>query len=273
MFFLLPTMLPDIAHIVVAAVLGITIAFLSYKLHLVTFGGSAAVFILAVIIYGIGRWNWTVPILAFFLLSSLLSRIGKTKKQNLERIVAKSEVRDEGQVFANGGVAGILVLLWYLFPGHFDIYYLFLASISAVTADTWATEIGTLSGRSPRSIITFKVEEPGTSGGVSLMGFVGGAAGSVIVIAISVPFSPVAIPQSMFIKLIAAGTIGSVCDSILGATVQARYKNNDMMITEQEQTGNIRHTLVHGIRGIDNDLVNWACALCGAIGMYLMLTI
>jgi len=58
---------------------------------------------------------------------------------------------------------------------------LFLISVIAATADTWATEVGVLSKSAPRLILSFKKVPQGTSGGVSILGTVAAFSGALIV--------------------------------------------------------------------------------------------
>ncbi|MDD3806471.1 MAG: DUF92 domain-containing protein [Candidatus Marinimicrobia bacterium] len=84
-------------------------------------------------------------------------------------------------MFANGGIAMIATLSFY-FTNNRMWYVVFLGSIAAANADTWATELGTFSSRSPRSILTFKKVPMGTSGGISFIGTLGAFMGSISVV-------------------------------------------------------------------------------------------
>ncbi len=256
---------------IVAFVLGILIGLFSFFFNFLSLSGSVATFLLAVIVYGIGGWMWTVPILMFFIASSLLSKYGKAKKKRLELIFDKSSKRDSGQVAANGGLAGMIILLWYCFPDWEHLYRLYLASIAAVTADTWGTEIGTLLKGKPRSIITLRPVDVGTSGGVSLAGFAGGAVGAVLIAASAALFDSAMITWSIALTLVLSGVIGSIVDSLLGATVQAQYVTAEGDVTERTSINGIPTTLVRGYRWMDNDFMNLCCGLSGALVAYLLL--
>ncbi len=253
--------------------LALIISVISFFFKLLSHSGSAATFLLATIIYGIGGWKWTTPIITFFIASSLLSKLGKSYKKKFEIIFEKTDKRDAGQVAANGGVAGIIIILWYFFSEHNELYVFYLASIAAVTADTWGTEIGTLWKGKPRSIVTFKEVEPGTSGGVSIQGTLGALFGAMIVTgsAVVVNSSEFSIP--LIIAIVLSGFIGSLVDSFFGATVQAQYQSLSGKITEKTSIDGVKTTLIQGIRWIDNDIVNWMCAFSGAIVMFLFLYI
>jgi uncharacterized protein (TIGR00297 family) len=270
-FFLAPASHHDPDQMVTALFLAAAIGIISYRFHFLSPSGSIATFLLAVLIYGIGGWMWTFPILTFFIASSLLSKFGKSRKKKLENIFDKTDKRDAGQVAANGGVAGLLILLWYFFPDRQELYYYFLASVAAVTADTWGTEIGTLMNGKPRSIISFRKVEVGTSGAVSAAGLLGGAFGAALIAVSSMLFSSVPVSGWMTISIIAAGVIGSLADSILGATFQAQYRTQEGKLTEKTVVHGLPTVLVRGYAWMNNDVVNWFCAASGALALYFLL--
>jgi len=125
-----------------ATLIAAIIAYLSYKVKFLTGGGAVATFILALLIFGLGGFKWALPILTFFILSSILSKMRKKKNSDVELYFEKSGRRDQFQVLANGGIGGVLVILNSVDPQR--IYYLlYLSSLASACADTWATEIGT----------------------------------------------------------------------------------------------------------------------------------
>ncbi len=242
----------------------------SYFLHFLSGSGAVSTFLLGSVVFGTGKCEFSLPILLFFILSSLLSKIGKKWKQKFADTFQKGGRRDLGQVLANGGVAGIIVLLWNYFPND-GWYFTFVGSIAAVTADTWSTEIGVFSRIAPRNILNFKQVLPGTSGGVTLLGLGGGLLGSFIIVSIGRLFTSrydnVALAIALFLIIIGAGLLGSIIDSIFGASIQAQYQCSICgKITEKKyHCDGTKTTLISGCNAIDNDVVNAICALSGAL--------
>src|ERR1043166_6119652 len=88
-------------------------------------------------------------------------------------------------------------------------------------ADTWAPELGVLSRREPWSIITLAPVPRGTSGAVSTLGLAATVAGAFVVGAVI----SLAADRSLHLVMVAviAGLIGSLADSLLGATLQEQF--------------------------------------------------
>ncbi len=250
--------------------LAILIAVASYRLKFLSLSGSVATFLLAVVIFSVGGWKWTFPILTFFVLSSIISKVGKERRKKFDLIFEKTSTRDIYQVLANGGIAGLIALFYHFYPKDV-LYYVYLASISAATFDTWATEIGTLFLSKPRLITNLKPVEPGTSGGVSIAGTLGGFIGSVFIFSSAVLW----VKWNLFklVAVVLAGFIGSLVDSLLGATIQAQYKCNVCSkVTEKVFHCGRLTDLIHGKGWINNDFVNFICTTSGALsGLIIMI--
>lgn len=264
-----PPDMTSIGQMSVGLSLAFLMAVLSYRAKFLSGSGSVATFLLASYIFGFGGWKWTLPILAFFLLSSLLSKLGKKRKTEFSAEHEKNDVRDHEQVAANGGVAGMLMIAQSLMP-EYDFYVAYLGTIAAVTADTWGTEIGLLVKGRTVSITTLKPVRPGVNGGVSVAGFAGALMGSFMIAVAGFPWLSVA---TVVAVVTLAGFAGGLADSLAGATIQATYWSDmRQRLTERRheyppgtgQSG--ENTLVGGVHWIDNDVVNWICALTGAIG-------
>jgi uncharacterized protein (TIGR00297 family) len=247
---------------------GLLVALISTIARFLTKSGALGTFVLAVIVYGFGAWAWTIPILAFFLTSSLLSRVGRTKKLQFSEMFEKSGARDWAQVFANGGVAGFLALLSVFLPLD-QLYPLYLASVAAAAADTWGTELGVLAGSRVFSISTLKQVTAGTSGGISLIGTIGSVVGAVTV-AVSAYTWYGEIRTALVIVI--AGVAGSLTDSLLGGTLQARFRCS-VCGTETERPEHCGRAtdLVRGMRWIRNDLVNVVCTSIGAVVAWVLI--
>ena len=251
-------------QVIVGSVLAGLLALSSYRLSLVTQGGAVAMFCLGIVIFGFGGWRWAVPILVFFGFSNVLSKWRKAEKASLSLDFEKGNCRDFAQVFANGGVAGICAILFAVGSGpHFYLYY--CVSLAAASADTWATEVGTISSAEPRLITSFRAVPAGTSGGVSFVGTMSALAGAwVIGIAGWAVSSGIAMSPETFIGGVTlCGLFGSLVDSLLGATVQGQYRcSRCSKVTERRQHCESSTTeRVSGISLVNNDVVNFISTL------------
>lgn len=194
-----------------------------------------------------------------------MSRGFRRTRYSLDQVAARSDRRDIWQVVANGG-ASTAISLFGRRPAWHAAY---VGSLAAVTGDTWATEIGSRFGGQPRHIIRWTPIPTGISGGVSLPGTVASAAGGAL-IGLLAGIKGRGLQrkrrQMAFVGL-AAGTAGSLIDSLVGATLQERrWCDACEMATERETHscgGRTRH--VGGVQGITNDTVNLICSLSGAL--------
>lgn len=276
---------PMLQQIVIGVGISFMFARLSFGLKFLSASGAVCTFLLASTIFSIGGIVWTIPILTFFFLSSILSKVGKARKKKFDLIFEKGSQRDMGQVIANGGVGWILMIAYPFLPNESwrDLFYFgYLGTMAAVQADTWATEIGTMiRNPKPVSIVNFKPVPAGTSGGITVIGTSGAFLGAFI-IAISGRLSNMSLVDSTgLVKVLLvvsfAGLIGSLVDSYFGATLQAQYYDEyRQKITEkthhQSEDGTlISNKLIKGVRWIDNDFVNFVCGMTGALVAMLLL--
>ncbi|HEX7343235.1 MAG TPA: DUF92 domain-containing protein, partial [bacterium] len=141
----------------------------------------------------------------------------------------------------------------------------YAASLAAANADTWSTEIGLMFGRKPRSIASGKPVPPGTSGGVTAAGLLGAAAGAIFIAWVSHLSSGIGLNANALLVIVFAGIGGSLFDSLLGATLQARYvcpvcsKETERNVHCEQPTA-----FIGGMRWLNNDGVNFLCAAFGA---------
>ncbi len=255
-------------------VLASIVAYGAYRAHSLNTSGAIAAIVVGTIIFGIGGWQWAVLLLIFFVTSSGLSRAFKGRKANLSEKFSKGHQRDAGQVFGNGGVATFFAALHAFYPESLFPWIGFAASLAAVNADTWATELGVLNATAPRMITDLRKRvEKGTSGGISLFGTLASLLGSLAIALPAVWLSPAGmLDANYFLLITAAGLAGSLFDSLLGATVQAMYFcPADQKETEKYPLHTCGTQTIHirGWKWLDNDWVNFAC---GAFGSLIALT-
>ena len=122
---------------------------------------------------------------------------------------------------------------------HFDKHYrssqiacAILAHYACCCADTLASELGILAKRQPRIITNpFRSVPPGTNGGISgwgtLCSIVGGTLMGVICLGTDYSHSSFSNASRLFAFGGVCGFIGSMLDSLLGATLQASYYDLD----------------------------------------------
>lgn len=257
------------SQLLLSAALAGAIVYLSYKVKFLNISGSVATFILAILVFGFGGLQWAVPILVFFILSSLLSKTGKRQKEQFKNTFEKTGVRDYMQVIANGGLAGFFVLLNLLYPDPL-FYQLYLVALAACTADTWATEIGVLFHSKTRMITNFKEVQPGASGAISFYGTLASLIGSLVLALSGYCFS---INLAQFYLITLAGFSGSIFDSFLGATFQGQYKCTICRsYTEKRTHCNDKTIRITGFNWLTNDLVNILSSFM-AVLLYLLIII
>jgi uncharacterized protein (TIGR00297 family) len=264
-------------QILIGFLLAILIAVLAWRAGSLSISGSWAAVLTGGLIFGLGGLPWAILLLTFFISSSVLSRAFSQQKASLTEKFSKGSQRDWGQVLANGGLGALLAVGYFIPPHHEWLWLAFAGAMAAVNADTWSTELGVLSPVPPRLITNGQKVERGTSGGISLAGTLAalGGASLIGIAAVIFPTSHSWLPHLGIIIL--GGLVGSLFDSVLGATVQAIYwcptcnKETERYPTHTCGSSTSR---VRGWSWINNDMVNFACSLMGAIivaGLWLLL--
>lgn len=241
------------------------VASTGWRLAALTGGGAlAAIAVGTAVLWGTG-WAGGAALLVFFGGSSLVSRI--TAHATPAWVDARGNQRDVIQVFANGGMA----LFGGLWAGHDPIAGLAIVtgSLAAAAADTWATSLGGLSRSKPRLIHSGRSVPAGTSGGVSLAGTGGGLIGAVLVAGAA---GMMAGNTRLILLGTAVGVAGMMADSLLGATLQGRFRCVSCQLPSERRTHRCgaRTEPVGGVAWIGNDAVNLlATVLAGAAGWCL----
>ena len=222
--------------------------------------GALAATVVGASTFGFGGWPAGLSLIAFFVTGSALSR---RKPVSGELPSAKGHRRDAVQVLANGGFAALGTVLAGL--GYRRGQGAALGAVAAAAADTWASEIGVRSPTPPRSLLTGEMVLPGTSGGVTPLGWAASAAGASL-IGVTWTLSSDRRPHALWVAL-AAGLAGTLADSLAGATLQAAYCCTVCGAPSEtlgEHCGQPRQ-LVRGHAWITNDVVNGIGTAAGAL--------
>jgi uncharacterized protein (TIGR00297 family) len=250
-------------------VASVVIAVAGVRARALTSDGALAAVVVGTLTTGLGGYGHAATVVGFFVSSSTLSRARKRRSGSTTTIVEKGERRDARQVAANGAVA---IALASASPMSASTLLPFVGAMAAVTGDTWSTEIGTLSGQSPRHILTGEIVPTGTSGGVTPAGTRGAVAGGAFIGCLALACRSFDSgfrshpPARLLLAGLAAGTLGSLLDSVLGATIQERrWCPQCQVATERRMHACCEATIISGgVPGVDNDVVNFFASLGGA---------
>ena len=234
------------------------VLFYFYKRKHLSLDGFLSSTLMAGLILGFGGLKYVLPIAIFFILSTLLSKVG------MKNLRESKSGRNASQVFANGGVGLVLCIFNHFYQMEL-IYIMFLASIAAANSDTWATEIGKLSRKRPKDIISGRSLNVGESGGITFIGLLGSMSGSFVIAAVGYFLD---INTSYLIILFISGFLGSIFDSILGSTLQSRFILIDGKTIKEEREQD--SYLYSGLVYIDNNNVNFLCTLSAPIFFILL---
>ena len=241
------------------------VAWLAVRSGALTRDGGVAAALVGTLSVAAG-WAWGLLLVAYFVASVGLSRAGgRAKAERTASVVDKGGARDAWQVLANGLVFTVLAWSTLVVPGAIAraaVAAAALGALAASAADTWATEIGTLSRAAPRSLRTLRPVPAGTSGAASVAGTMAMVAGAVAVAAVAQRLELAA----AILPIALGGIAGAVADSGLGATLQARWwcAACERATERRVHSCGTRTIRRGGVAWLENDAVNLAATLVGA---------
>lgn len=243
------------------------------KTHALSESGQWAAFFSGVVAAAAGWW-WALTLIVFFVTSTALTRWRLPDKMRLtEGTLPRTTERHAAQVLANGGVF-VLLAFGATYTGRELLAFAALGALAAAASDTWATEIGTLFGGTPRLITTGKPVEPGMSGGVTIAGFGAAIAGALVVAVFGAAANPQHFRQ-LATAAAAGGVAGGLADSIIGATLQSRrFCDRCGHWTERRvHSCGYRTRHARGFSWMSNDAVNLCGTVSGAVIAVLALSL
>ncbi len=223
--------------LLVTGVVGIA----SYALGFVSKSGMLGGTIVGVLLVaGAGLRGFGV-LLLFFVIGSAVSKFGYRKKQAFGAAQEAGGRRGSKHAAANCAAGVLLGLASLVHPAASSLFLIgFVAAFATAIADTTSSELGSLYGKSPILLTTFKSVAPGTEGAVSIEGTLIGIAFAAL-LAMS-GWGLGLIPRESIIVVTAGGFIGMSFESYLGAAT----------------------------KGLDNELLNFLNTVVGATAAILL---
>ncbi|NXW56878.1 TMM19 protein, partial [Eurystomus gularis] len=250
--------------------------------HSGALGGLVVGFILTV-----ANYSFFTSLLVFFVTSSKLTKWKKDTKKKIDSEYKEGGQRNWVQVFCNGGVPTELAILYMIENGPGEIPIDFskqytaswmclslLGALACSAGDTWASEIGSVMSKSkPRLITTWEKVPVGTNGAITLVGLLSSLLGGMtvgityfITQLLFVTDLEVSAPQwPIIVFAAAAGLLGSIVDSYLGATMQYSGFDQNIGMVVNHQTKDSKH--ISGKPILDNNAVNLFSSIIIALAL------
>lgn len=229
--------------------------FLLFKFNILTRRGSFVAFLLGFYFAGILGWPWLMPVLLFFLSSAAFTRW----RHAIRGSQTKTNARNAWQVTANIVWAVCSAALFLVTQNEIFILF-FIAFVAAVTADTWASEIGPLLSKRCFSLSTMRKAPAGTNGGISFVGSLAALAGATLISSLSYYALMGFWHWDIIAMLSVSAFLACFVDSLLGAFVE--HKLLRMQYFKQPKTP---ETIT------PNDLINMTGSVT-AFAFYLFLS-
>lgn len=167
----------------------------------------------AIILFFYGGPEYLTLMLIFFFLAVIVTKYEYEIKRDMGLY---EHERGWENVLSNGLLPSILVLL-----NPYIGFMPFIASLAAVTADKFGSEIGVLEADNPISMFGLKQVKPGTSGALSKIGTIGSLAGATVIGFFAMFVFAITPTQAILIGF--AGLVGSLVDSAFGVLEEKGY--------------------------------------------------
>lgn len=214
----------------ISFLLALCLSLAVYKFGLLTRSGCIGAFAIGFAIGALGSVWWLALLIVFALLGFGATVVGLSKKKSKGLQEGDHGERSYKNILGVAIPPLFIAILNQLFPGNEDIFSIaYIATIAVAGADTAASELGVKDSK-VWLITSFRRVEPGTDGGVSVMGTLISATASVAVSLIGYLFIFHTLDLYVVIPAV-CGFVGCVADSYFGATLEtwgymSKYANN-----------------------------------------------
>jgi uncharacterized protein (TIGR00297 family) len=206
-----------------AAICTAIFAVIAYRMRAVDSGGAIAGAVTSFLLYVSAGPAAFATLAAVFVLAAASTRLGYTRKQKLGLAEGKHG-RRAPQVLANLAIAAALSVASMYFR-HDALILATVAALAEAAADTVASECGQALSARVYLITTFERVPVGTDGGISTIGTLCSVVAALLVALVAAWGG--LLPAHWIAAAAGAGVLGTLADSVLGATLQHRWLNNN----------------------------------------------
>jgi uncharacterized protein (TIGR00297 family) len=220
----------------VGLLINIVMGIVAWRAGAVRKSGLEIGILLGTCIFAAVGWQGFLILVTFFVLGSVLTRMGYVQKREMGAAEEQEGARGASHALANAGFATLFAIAYWITRQPMWLLA-FVAAFATASMDTAGSELGPLFGRRTISLKNLKPVPPGTEGGVSLEGTIAGliAAGIVAIVGAFLFLIPMT-----HVGLVVAGALGgNLYEGMLGA----------------------RRWLSHGWLNATNTLVGAGCAV------------
>jgi len=200
----------------------LAIAFLLPK-KLLTPAGYFHAGILGVLVWGTLGWRGYGVVLFYFLIGSVVTRIGMAEKEARGIAEKRSGIRGPENVWGSalsGSICAVLSL-FLGFPWQSLLVLGYVASFSTKLSDTTASEVGKAYGKSTFLITNLQSVPRGTEGAISLEGTLAGLVASGVISLLAWALGLISLMGVVW--CIIAAFVATNLESLIGATLQSQW--------------------------------------------------
>lgn len=239
----------NLLFLILVLILSAVASWFFHHRGLLTKNGSLVTYFMGLYFLGVLGWSWTLPMIAFFVTSVFFTGLhARLKKKG-----RSANRRNAWQVLANG-LGATLFSAGFLLLGEPVMVYFFVSVVAAVTADTWASELGPVFHKRCFSLSDFRIRASGVSGGISPMGSLAALAGSFAIVILAAVLFEFSDKPILMIAIGLSGFLATFTDTFLGAFVEEKLENM-AVFKNHKQTEALS----------PNDVVNIAGSLSAAV--------
>lgn len=243
----------------IAVLIGEGVFLVAFLSKFITYYGSLLAGLIGLLFYYFGGIFPILYLIACYGVMLSTSLLKKLKKVEEVKTIEKTKGKDFIEIFVNGFFSTLAIVLYGVLETP-TLLLVSLITISSSFVDSLSSDVGALSKKAPRDIVTRKPVEKGISGGVSLLGTLAALLGS---FGFGTAITLFVLPSPLYIPLVSLTIfLGTLVDSILGSLLQAKYRCPVCGLQTEKRTCCEQVTLFEkGVPFINNDIINLLSSL------------